>query len=169
MQAIHSPGCPAQPGERIADQSVPAESPIVAERYLRLLASRSVEYLFDNGDTDFAPIIEAYARAGESARDLPLPMIVPHENVAIAMAHGYHMVSGKLPAVTVHVGLGTANSVNGIYNASRSQIPMLFTAGRTPIPEEGMTGARTNLINWAQEMFDQAGMLREMRETQDGR
>ncbi|WP_165585277.1 thiamine pyrophosphate-requiring protein [Roseococcus sp. SYP-B2431] len=144
------------------DHSVPAETTIVAESYLRLLASRGVRYLFGNGGTDFAPIIEAYARAGEGAPELPVPVIVPHENVAVAMAHGYHMVSGELPAVMVHVGLGTANSLNGIYNACRSQIPMLFTAGRTPILEEGMTGARTNLINWAQEMFDQAGMLREL-------
>jgi acetolactate synthase-1/2/3 large subunit len=141
---------------------VPAETTIVAERYLRLLASRGVRYLFGNAGTDFAPIIEAYARAGADAQDMPQPVIVPHENVAVAMAHGYHMVSGELPAVMVHVGLGTANSLNGIYNACRSQIPMLFTAGRTPILEDGMIGARTNLINWAQEMFDQAGMLREL-------
>ena len=39
---------------------------------------------------------------------------------------------------------------------------MLFTAGRTPIFEEGRLGARDSEIHWAQEMFDQAGMLREL-------
>ena len=33
-----------------------------AEAYLELLASRRVEYFFGNAGTDFAPIVEAYAR-----------------------------------------------------------------------------------------------------------
>ncbi len=34
----------------------------VAEAYLALLADRGVEYLFANAGTDFAPIVEAYAK-----------------------------------------------------------------------------------------------------------
>jgi len=37
----------------------------------------------------------------------------------------------------------------------------LLAAGRTPILEQGAAGARTRFIHWAQEMFDQAGMVRE--------
>jgi acetolactate synthase-1/2/3 large subunit len=36
-----------------------------------------------------------------------------------------------------------------------------MTAGRTPITEEGLPGARDLHIHWAQESFDQAAMLRE--------
>src|SRR5262249_57294305 len=44
----------------------------------------------------------------------------------------------------------------------RTQVPVLFTAGRPPITEEGgLRGARDTHIHWAQEAFDQAGMLRE--------
>jgi acetolactate synthase I/II/III large subunit len=50
----------------------------------------------------------------------------------------------------------------GVMNAARSQIPMLFTAGRTPLFEEGRHGSRNAEIHWAQEMFDQAGMMREL-------
>ena len=38
----------------------------VAEAYLALLADRGVEYLFANAGTDFAPIVEAYAKAAHS-------------------------------------------------------------------------------------------------------
>jgi len=48
-----------------------------------------------------------------------------------------------------------------VLNAARENIPLLFTAGRTPILEEGAVGARSVFIHWGQEMFDQAGMLRE--------
>jgi hypothetical protein len=33
-----------------------------AEAYLELLAARGVDYLFANAGTDFAPLIEAYAK-----------------------------------------------------------------------------------------------------------
>jgi acetolactate synthase-1/2/3 large subunit len=46
-------------------------------------------------------------------------------------------------------------------NAARENVPLLFTAGRTPILEEGLPGHRTSAIHWGQEMFDQAGMVRE--------
>ena len=46
-------------------------------------------------------------------------------------------------------------------DASRDRIPMLLTSGRTPITESGPSGTRNVYIHWAQEMFDQAGMLRE--------
>jgi acetolactate synthase-1/2/3 large subunit len=134
----------------------------VAEAYLGLLASRGIDYLFGNAGTDFPPIIEAYAKAAKSGAKLPKPVLVPHENVAVAMAYGYTLATGRMQAVMVHVGLGTANAVCGLFNAARQNIPMLFTAGRTPWTESGAPGARNNYINWAQEMFDQAGMVREL-------
>ncbi|HWA38215.1 MAG TPA: thiamine pyrophosphate-requiring protein [Burkholderiales bacterium] len=134
----------------------------VAEAYLELLASRGIEFLFGNAGTDFPPIIEAYARAKKTGARVPTPVLVPHENVAVAMAYGYTMATGRMQAVMVHVGLGTANALCGLFNAARQNIPMLFTAGRTPWTESGAPGARNNYINWAQEMFDQGAMVREL-------
>src|SRR3989442_4438790 len=72
------------------------------------------------------------------------------------------MVTGRPQAMMVPVGVGTANTMNGIINASRQNIPILMTAGRTPITESGaLPAARNNYIHWAQEHFDQGGMLRE--------
>lgn len=134
----------------------------VAEAYLGLLASRGIDYLFGNAGTDFPPIIEAYAKARKSGAPVPKPILVPHENVAVAMAYGYTLATGRMQAVMVHVGLGTANALCGLFNAARQNIPMLFTAGRTPWTEAGAAGARNNYINWAQEMFDQGAMVREL-------
>src|ERR1044071_6533539 len=133
----------------------------VAEAYLALLADRGIEYLFANAGTDFAPIVEAYAKAAHSGLPAPKPLIATHENLAMSMAHGYAAASGKVPAVMVHVSVGTANALCGVFNAARENVPFLFTAGRSPLTEEGLAGARDTYIHWAQEMFDQAGMLRE--------
>jgi acetolactate synthase-1/2/3 large subunit len=142
--------------------SVTFKPETAADAWLGLLASRGVEYLFANGGTDFAPIVEAYAKGQSLGWRLPEVVIVPHENMGVAMAHGYTMVTGRPQAMMVHVGVGTANSMNGLINASRQNIPILFTAGRTPITESGaLPAARNNYIHWAQEHFDQGGMLRE--------
>ena len=77
------------------------------------------------------------------------------------MAIGYYLVTGKPQAVMVHVNVGTANGMNGFLNAARGNIPVLFTAGRTPTNEEGLAGHRSLDIHWTQEMFDQASMVRE--------
>src|SRR6058998_2827768 len=132
-----------------------------AEAYLELLAARGVDYFFGNAGTDFAPIIEAYTRRRARGQLLPRPVTVPHEVPAVAMAHGYAMVTGRPQAVMVHVIVGTANALAGIINAARVGVPMLFTAGRNPITEAGMPGARNRPIHWAQESFDQAGLARE--------
>ena len=133
-----------------------------AEAWLGLLAARGVDYLFANGGTDFAPVVEAYAKGQKLGWRLPEVVIVPHENMGVAMAHGYAMVTGRPQAMMVHVGVGTANTLNGIINASRQNVPILLTAGRTPITESGaLPAARNNYIHWAQEHFDQGGMLRE--------
>ena len=44
---------------------------------------------------------------------------------------------------------------------ARNGVPMLFSAGRTPLTEGEMKGARGGLIHWGQDTFDQGGMLRE--------
>jgi acetolactate synthase I/II/III large subunit len=133
-----------------------------ADAWMGLLATRGVDYLFANGGTDFAPVVEAYAKGQKLGWRLPEIVIVPHENMGIAMAHGYAMVTGRPQAMMVHVGVGTANALNGLINASRQNVPILLTAGRTPITESGaVTAARNNYIHWAQEHFDQGGMLRE--------
>src|SRR5205823_2489140 len=121
-----------------------------ADAWLGLLAARGVEYLFANGGTDFAPVVEACAKGQALGWRLPEVVIVPHENLGVAMAHGYTMITGRPQAMMVHVGVGTANAVNGLMNASRMNIPILFSAGCTPLTESGaLTAARNNYIHWA--------------------
>jgi acetolactate synthase I/II/III large subunit len=134
----------------------------VAEAYLTLLAERGVEYLFANAGTDFAPLVEAFAKMARTGAPAPKPVLATHENLALSMAHGWAIATGRVPAVMLHVSVGTANGVCGVFNASRDNVPMLFTAGRSPLTEAGLPGARDVYIHWAQEMFDQAGMVREL-------
>jgi acetolactate synthase I/II/III large subunit len=136
--------------------------PNAADRLLHTLKTHGIDYFFANAGTDFASIIEGFGRAFESGTPVPKPMAVPHENAAVAMAHGYYMITGRPQAVMVHTNVGTANTLNALIDASRDNVPLILMAGRTPLTEHGITGARNAYIHWGQEMYDQAGMLREV-------
>ncbi len=132
-----SPNPVAQRGER-ADRA-----PIAADAFLRALADHGVEYFFCNPGTDFPPIVEAFARAKQTNAKVPRPMVIPHENLAVAMAHGVYLMTGRPQAVMVHVNVGTANTINNITNMSRERAPVILAAGRTPISEKGTSARAT--------------------------
>jgi acetolactate synthase-1/2/3 large subunit len=139
-----------------------SQSPLAAEVFLKTLSEHGVDYFFCNPGTDFPPIVEAFTRAQGSNARLPQPVLVPHENLAVAMAHGAYLMTGRPQAVMVHVNVGTGNTINNITNATRDRAPLILAAGRTPFTEQGSFGSRSRSIHWAQEMFDQAGMVREL-------
>ena len=95
----------------------------VAEAYLTLLAERGIEYLFANGGTDFAPIVEAVAALDAKGTRKLKVVSVGHENVAVSMAHGYFLMTGRPAAVMFHVNVGTANGINGARQRRARQHP----------------------------------------------
>lgn len=120
-----------------------------------------VDYVFANSGTDFPPVIEGLVEAREKGIDLPVPVTVPHEHVAVGMAHGYTQMSGRAQAVMLHTNVGLSNGATGAINAACDQIPMFLMSGRTPATEGGRFGARTVPITWGQEMYDQTALVRE--------
>jgi len=58
----------------------------VAEAYLALLAERGIEYLFANAGTDFAPLVEGFAKAARTGMPVPQPVLATHENLALSTA-----------------------------------------------------------------------------------
>src|SRR5262245_66366880 len=139
-----------------------AMAPSAGDVLLASLRRHGIAHLFVTPGTDFPPIVEGFARAKEGGAEVPHAVLAPHENLAVAMAHGACLVTGAPQAVMVHVNVGTANTVNMLADASRDRVPLLLMAGRSPILEEGAFGARNRSIHWAQEMFDQAAMVREL-------
>jgi acetolactate synthase-1/2/3 large subunit len=133
----------------------------VAEGLLRALKRRGIDYVLANAGTDFAPVIEGLVRLGERKEAIPRFITVPHENLAMAMAHGYYQVAGKPAGVMVHVTVGTGNTICALMNAARDNVPLLLMAGRTPLTQSGHIASRSAPIHWGQENFDQGGITRE--------
>lgn len=133
---------------------------MTAETYLTALKARGIDVVFANAGTDFASIVEALARRPGTDR-FPRFVTVPHENLAMAMAYGFYRATGRMAAVMVHVSVGTANTICGLMNAARDNVPVLLAAGRTPLTEVGHPASRNRTIHWGQECFDQGQMVRE--------
>lgn len=125
------------------------------------LKAVGVDYIFANSGTDFPPIIEGLAEAGDKDIALPAALVMPHESAAIGMAHGYYLATGRAQAVMAHTNVGLANCAMGAINAATEQVPMLLFSGRTPTVEKDRLGSRTVPIGWGQEMRDQHALVRE--------
>ncbi len=138
-------------------QTFPSET--VGEALLELLRARGVRCLFGGAPTSMLEAIAKKAAQGDTSFT---GMLTPHEQTAVAMAHGYYAASGALQAVYLYSTVGTANALGGLINASRARIPMLVIAARSPISERpGVAGARDIHVQWAQESFDQGALVRE--------
>ena len=129
------------------------------EAILRSLKSNGVDYLFINPGSDFAPVIETYAKAG--GEEIPEAVTAAHENVVVTMAHGYYLATGKMAAAAVHVNVGLANAAMGLLNAHADDVPIFMISGRNPLTEGQRMGSRHTPIQYGQEMFDQTSIVRE--------
>lgn len=133
----------------------------VAQSFIAALTRRGIEHVFANSGTDHAPIVEALASMNAAGTPAPEFHVIPHENLAMAMAQGYYRASGKPAVVLVHVTIGTANTVCSLMNARRANVPVLLVAGRNPLSQEGHAGSRSVPIHWGQDAFDQNALVRE--------
>lgn len=137
------------------------ETHSTAHHLLEGLSESGVEYLFGNLGTDHAPLIEEIARRRSTGCATPVTILVPHENVAVHMAAGYAIATGRGQAVLVHVDVGTANAAMALHNLARMRVPVLLMAGRAPFTSHGeLPGSRDTYVHYIQEPFDQAGLVR---------
>ena len=66
-----------------------------AERMLDALEALGIRYFLGNGGTDFPAIVRAFVSRANAGRKSPVPMAIVHENLAMGMAHGYHLATGE--------------------------------------------------------------------------
>jgi acetolactate synthase I/II/III large subunit len=132
-----------------------------AHYFLEALVDLGVEYIFANLGTDHVSLIEALAEWDHKGRKHPEVILCPHEVVAVHMAAGFALSTGRAQAVFVHVDAGTANACMAIQNLFRYRIPVLLFAGRAPFTIHGeLTGSRDTYVHFVQDPFDIASIVR---------
>lgn len=132
-----------------------------AHYFLGGLVDLGVDYIFANLGTDHVSLIEEMARWDKEGRKHPEMILCPHEVVAVHMAGGYALATGRAQAVLVHVDAGTANACMAIQNLFRYRLPVLLFAGRAPHTLHGeLTGSRDSYVHFVQDPFDIASIVR---------
>lgn len=132
-----------------------------AHYFLEGLVDLGVEYIFANLGTDHVSLIEEIARWDAEGRKHPEVILCPHEIVAVHMAGGYALATGRGQAVFVHVDAGTANACMAIQNLFRYRLPVMLFAGRAPFTLHGeLPGSRDTYVHFVQDPFDIASIVR---------
>jgi acetolactate synthase-1/2/3 large subunit len=132
-----------------------------AHHFLQGLVDLGIEYIFANLGTDHVSLIEAMAQWDREGRKHPEVILCPHEVVAVHMAAGYALATGRAQAVFVHVDAGTANACMAVQNLFRYRLPVLLFAGRAPFTLHGeLPGSRDTYVHFVQDPFDIASIVR---------
>src|SRR6266700_2783965 len=132
-----------------------------AHHFLEGLVDLGVDYIFANLGTDHVSLIEELARWDRQGRRHPDIVLCPHEVVAVHIAGGYALATGRAQAVLVHVDAGTANACMAIQNLFRYRLPVMLFAGRAPHTLHGeLPGSRDTYVHFVQDPFDIASIVR---------
>jgi len=122
---------------------------------LDMLADCGVRYLFGNPGTTELPLMDALVEHRRIEYVLAL-----QEVPVMAMADGYAQASRSPGVVNLHISCGLGNAMGMLYNAYRSNTPLLVTAGQQdrrmmfeePILWGDMVSAVRPWTKWAAEV-----------------
>ena len=129
--------------------------------FLETLAAAGVSCIFANFGSDHPALVEAFAEAEATGREVPKLFTCPNEMVALCCAHGFAQQTGRAQAVIVHVECGTQSLAGAVHNAAKGRVPVFIFAGLSPFTQEGeMLGSRNEFIQWIQDVPDQRGLVR---------
>ena len=90
-----------------------------------------VEYILSSPGTEWAPVWEAMADQIHRKKDGPKLLDVWHETLAVDMAAGYTLATGKMQGVLLHAGAGLLQGAMGMHGAFVAGVPMVVISGES--------------------------------------
>jgi len=87
----------------------------------------------------------------------PGMILCNHEEVAVAVAHGYAKVAGRAMAASLHSNVGLMHGSMGIFNAFVDRQPVIIFGGTGPMDST----RRRPWIDWIHTANNQGGMVRD--------
>ena len=120
-----------------------------SDLFVEMLKAYGIEYVPANIGATFRGIWESLVNLRESALEegkssYPEAISVCHEEIAVAMAHGYAKATGKPLAVLLHDLVGLQHATMAIYNAWVDRVPVLLIGAEGPMDSNN----RRPWIDW---------------------
>src|SRR5215510_1945964 len=127
----------------------------VSDLVVYLLNRLGVEYVTLNPGATTRGMHESLVTYGGNIA--PEVITCSHEEVAVAMAEGYYLATGRLQATLVHDIVGLQHASKAIYEAWLNNVPMLIIGGTGPLDSTH----RRPWIDWIHTAQVQAQIVRD--------
>lgn len=127
----------------------------VSDLIVYLLNGLGVDYIPLNPGATIRGIHESVVSYG--GNQAPELITCCHEELAVAMAHGYYLATGRPQATMVHDMVGLQHASKAIYEAWLEHIPMIIIGGTGPVD----ASHRRPWIDWIHTSQVQAQLVRD--------
>ena len=97
----------------------------IVEAFRRL----DIDYVLASPGSEWGSVWEAFARQDKENNDGPVYLSCAHETLAVNLAIGYSVMTGRMQAVMLHTGVGLLQGSMGIDTAYRQGVPMVVVSG----------------------------------------
>ena len=101
------------------------------EAILEAFRKLKIDYIMSSPGSEWSPVWEALVRQKLGNRQGPAYIDAWHETLAVNMATGYTLMTGRPQAVLVHAGVGLLQGSMGVHGALQSEVPMLVMSGES--------------------------------------
>jgi thiamine pyrophosphate-dependent acetolactate synthase large subunit-like protein len=101
------------------------------EAILEAFRKLKIDYIMSSPGSEWSPIWEALARQKIENRAGPIFVESWHETLAVKMAAGYTLITGRPQAVLLHAGVGMLQGSMGVHGALQNEIPMVVMSGES--------------------------------------
>lgn len=101
------------------------------EAILEAFRKLKIDYIMSSPGSEWSPIWEALVRQKIGNRQGPTYIDAWHETLAVNLATGYTLMTGRPQAVLVHAGVGLLQGSMGVHGALQSEVPMLVMSGES--------------------------------------
>lgn len=101
------------------------------EAILEACRRLGVEYILSSPGTEWAPVWEAMADQIHRKKSGPKLLDVWHETLAVDIASGFTLATGKMQVVLLHAGAGLLQGAMGIHGAFVAGVPMVVISGES--------------------------------------
>ncbi|WP_309056290.1 thiamine pyrophosphate-dependent enzyme [Streptomyces sp.] len=110
---------------------------------VEFLHQQGIDKVAFNPGASFRGVHDSLVHA-DNAGIAPGIVMTCHEEIAVAVAHGYHKASGRHMGVLVHANVGLLHASMAVFNAWCDRVPLFVLGGNGPVD----AGKRRPWIDW---------------------
>jgi acetolactate synthase I/II/III large subunit len=101
------------------------------EAILEAFRRLKIDYIMSSPGSEWSPVWEALARQKLENKSGPTFIESWHETLAVNMATGYTLITGRPQATLLHAGVGMLQGSMGVHGALQNEVPMVVLSGES--------------------------------------